>query len=401
MSLSGHFLILLAIYFYLASLKTQKEYLYHYCALVITSVFIHAYLAIMVIFIFIAHSVRLVFKNIRLLERVVIFWFFLAFILLISNLTILGYSSYRSSGVWGTWAWNIISPFYPNRWTMIFSFLPSEQGNLETTTYIGIGMLIITLFFVMPTFNKFKGSYDYLKRDYLPIGIACIIMTLIAITNKISFGIWQLEVAAPEILTEYFQVFRASGRFVWPLLYIALLASLISFYKYINRYKPVLLFCLLLAIQIVDTRPGWSDLFTNNELENHKFSLDKISEKWYNFGTHYTEIVVSRSSDNQDFVPSCWPRVAIIAKELGLATNCVYLARSNFGEELLQNRKILYQITSGNLDHNRIYVIPNDLKYSEKLKKRIQRKEIITSQIETFTVLRYSADYIHAQSSRT
>lgn len=387
LALSGHFTIIAGIYLYLSSIQNRKKYLLSWIILLVTTVLIHGFLFAITGIVFAAHLLRLFISKIMsgyLIFKTVVL--FMIFLWLVMNF-IAGYENFIPDnleiGHWGTWGWNVVSPFYPNGWSAMFSFFPAGKGNLETATYLGLGVL--ALIGVASTRLVWAGKYlGYWRRDLFPIQIASLVFLALAVTNQVSIGSWLIEMPFPKNAVISLSMFRASGRFIWPVLYLVLIFSFALVVKTFSSRTALFLVITLCFLQILDTKPGWSPLFTSEAPATSSILTKKFSSVWRDLSTRYSEIVVMRDSDYQ--VPG-WPEVALIANSFGMRTNCASLSRANMKEIQEQSKEIKLELATGALRPNRIYVISSEFEFQMALENSEVRRNSKIVQLDEIKML--------------
>lgn len=364
LALSGHFLILCAIYLYLGSIRRGSNYLLAWSSLIVASTLVHAYLLIMVCALFTAHIFRILSTNIREKFRLILMVGALMIFIFFVAKFVAGYSvvqpDHNNIGIWGFWAWNSVSLLYPNGWSSLFQALPSGKGNVETATYLGIGVLITIAISILV--SRRTNYFEILnRRDLFPLLFASVSLALFAITNQISMGSWKIELPFPADLVKSFTALRASGRMIWPLLYLLVLFALVLIARNIKTRIAIPLIMILALVQVIDTRPGWSSLFRDANAGKIGMSSQRFSPEWKLLRRHYEEIVVIRNSDYE--VPG-WSVVAEIANLNQWSTNCARLSRADLREIGFLRKKIENELRTSNLKRGRIYVLLSEQEYA-------------------------------------
>jgi len=226
---------------------------------------------------------------------------------------------------YGEYKLNLLSVFDPgnniNSWSYILpdiKLLPLEES--EGFNYFGLGsltMILISFIFII----KNKSQYIFLKKNYIFI-ISSVFFIFIALTNRISFGhIEILNLQLNKYILAGLSIFRASGRFFWPVYYLILIFSFIFIYKNISKRKFTLLICACLLIQIIDISGAIKNysitLNTFNTIENE--DLNKLFQK-----NKYL-VSVNNSNYNTNF-----SKLSYLTEKFKIQkTNVVNLARLN------------------------------------------------------------------------
>lgn len=83
---------------------------------------------------------------------------------------------------------------------------------------------------------------------------------IFSLSNNIGVGSFNYVLPLSDSVLQYANLFRASGRFFWPLFYLIIFTNL---YLVIRAYKPWVASCLIVVaaiIQVVDTSSGWLNI---------------------------------------------------------------------------------------------------------------------------------------------
>ena len=189
-----------------------------------------------------------------------LFFFFITIFSLCMTMYVAGYFEIRyfdgiASG-YGEYKLNLLSAFDPgsnfNTWSYILPDIKlTTLEQAEGFNYFGLGSLIIILLSIV-IYIVSKSKFSYLKKKFIFI-IASIFFTIIALSNKISFGnVEILNIELNKYILAGLSIFRASGRFFWPVYYLILIFSLVFLYKNISKKKYVILIFTCLLVQIID-----------------------------------------------------------------------------------------------------------------------------------------------------
>jgi hypothetical protein len=121
----------------------------------------------------------------------------------------------------------------------------------EGYAYLGLGVLLLLA-------CNLRGLIELGQRRAQRHAILLVVFAgflLFAISNRIDFGLFSFEIPAPYRLLYEFGIFRASGRFFWPVGYA--LAALAVFLT-LHRHRPATAMALLgltAAVQLIDIAP--------------------------------------------------------------------------------------------------------------------------------------------------
>jgi hypothetical protein len=345
-ALTSHFLILAALYLYLKS--ENPDHAKWACLLLITSL-IHPYFLTMVFPIWIAALIRnktqenyskLKYLLVGTCGLIVACWV-MGYFLVLNSIPD------REHG-WGIYPVNLLSPLSPSGWSLLLNKILPFSGNFEGFSYLGLGLLMaIPISMVIRKSNTVERN---IKAGVDPVIIIVVsLLALFAITNHVGVGHFKIVYPVPEYLIDLFSVFRASGRMIWPAIYLGTLLVLRIFaQKFIRlRYKLVLL--TLVIVQVLDTSAGYGKLYGYEQKQN----LVKISAQWDQISRGKDSImVIPLGNENLN-----WSLVGYVAIKFKLRTNCVYQARVNANELSESKRKIIQELSSGRMSVGTIYIL--------------------------------------------
>lgn len=243
-----------------------------------------------------------------------------------------GFSSGMDDGApgLGFYSFNLNGFFNPQDWSSVFPNAANyADGQYEGFAYLGLGGIILltvaVLLIIFSSLFHFTKSLKEAGNAFIPscrqfiqahqqflfYGITFLLILLSAASYEVSFGSRLLfTLPLPEKLISLWGTFRASGRLIWPAVYMLLLFGIIFCIKKLpKRFVSVLLFiCLLLqlfdlkdmllekhqefaAARVYETRlPSafWEDILKENDIEHIVF-YDKenlTQEQLYSFAEY-------------------------------------------------------------------------------------------------------------------
>jgi len=367
-ALVGHWIILAS--FFAETIKKEKIRFYYWISILTLSSLIHFYFTLMLsliytVFVFDRFLINK--KFLKLLKEIFIPFSFLLFIMYLSGYFEIPLTDSLGHG-YGYYKANVLSFFNPASkiynisWSNFLPSFPVIGGEHEGFGYLGLGgiILFILLFFYLvkrePLLN-FKKNRPY----YLLV----IIFFIIAISNTINFGSFLLlDVSVPKFLYAPLSVARASGRFIWPIYYLILIAGLVLIYKKIETKKNALLILIIiLFIQIIDISSGLKN-YVNSRifLRNEKFTLN---DPIWNLISRDFEIIRITYLKNS---PNVLPQMAgILLNGNFKKTDIFALGRINRNKASVYRNKTYEHFRNNKLDKNTIFIV-NDKNHLRNLK---------------------------------
>jgi len=382
-ALVGHWIILASFYLYLRPLQRTTHI--YWLVLNAFAILIHAYLALMCLSVWLAFLLReiVINKNIKLGNgfRIISLNLFILIILAyVSGYFVIPFSGILDAGGYSFNSLNLLAPLQPtsgsfiapNHWSRFLTPLTTtyiEQGD-EGFNYFGLGFIslsIIAIFCFLATKN-----YKITFKTWMPLIIVISLLAIYALSNNIYFGNKLLfSYPLPKFLIEFTDIFRAPGRFFWPMYYFLMLGIFMILVNKIPMRALLPVLFLGLSLQIWDLSPKFVELhqrFSENltlnskplnipEINNPKLAhlvflpfVSKPHIKIKNFGNylHY-------------------------AATHNLTVNLGYLARQNQSNSYAINRKVMIDLYQGKYSPDTLYLV-TDPRWFNKLKAHSARE---------------------------
>ncbi len=154
---------------------------------------------------------------------------------------------------YGFYSWNLNGFFNSGGFSSLFGQLPTgSEGQTEGFSYLGLGNLLILPLAVFLFIKK-----DFSRRNLLfilPFIVISFVYVLFALSNKAflnAYSMWDFQL--PKKIEMLFALFRASGRFIWPVFYLLVLFGLISVIRNTRYATPIIL--VALVVQLLEVQP--------------------------------------------------------------------------------------------------------------------------------------------------
>jgi uncharacterized protein DUF6311 len=163
----------------------------------------------------------------------------------------------------GVFSMNLLSPFIPQRSGVISAFSELRvgvPGQSEGFAYLGLGVLLLLCG------NLRSARFWLAERGTLHVALIVLLAGyfLFALSNKIFVGNWLiLDVPLPASLLNAFGVFRASGRFFWPVGYALVALGIILTLRNLRSGRAILLLSFAALIQWIDAGPLRAEIAEN------------------------------------------------------------------------------------------------------------------------------------------
>lgn len=356
-SLAGQFLVVYAIKLSFDS-KGMRLRRGNWILLLSVSALVHPYFLAICGFMFLVRLIQEYVNKWISLKNALITGASCLFIVTVVATLVAGYNVKASNSMigtsveYGTYRFNWLSPLAPNGWSEVLSKLRLPNTNFETFSYLGMGVYLLiataALIFVK------KGTAFERVRNYRVILIGLIAMTLLAGTNRVAVGKWELLLPIPEQVKQLLSVFSASARFAWPVLYVLVFLSLLVL---VRLHSTIIVSAILLVgttAQLIDINKGILDIrFRLNE-SNYSANFTSLDEStWEALREKYNYIRVPlKGRESFGF-----PTLTLIANRFGFETNSVYFGRIDKENESRSNHLYMNAVNWGVFEPKTIYVI--------------------------------------------
>ncbi|MBU0650500.1 hypothetical protein KKC59_01165 [bacterium] len=367
--LAGHWIILAGFWVYFSS-KTKYNWI-----LTAIAGLIHPYIGIMVLAILIAGVFKewLFTKKLSLTQSLV-FIFGLP-CLLIFCWWITGYFYFKdltyADGGFGFFSMNLNSFFNTMGSSRLFPYLKFQSGQYEGFSYTGTGMaILIPLAFILMLFDSFKGNFKkqlLTAYKHIPLIIICIVFLIIAISSNLTWGektLFSINLGQG-ILFKIANIFRSSGRFIWPIYYAIFFITLSKLTRRLPDKILIIVLSLGLIIQISDLT-----LLKPNILKKYKFEKHLTDPSWEKLAKQFDKIITAPPYELSMLYESDFKDFGYLAVTNKIPITTGYSARSPRERIEKLRKEIDQKLLSKELDSNTLYVFTrNSLKnYSENLK---------------------------------
>jgi len=334
-ALSAHFLLLWGLWFALTQAGARRGLAW--AALVLAASLIHSYLLPMVLGLWAADWWR---------RRA------LAEALGVPAIGLLGLwaagffllQAGHGGAMYGAMQLDLLAPFDPGPWGQFLPNLPDTAHPEAASAYTGLGALLLLPFM----------AWTRLRRPLVPLLLVLLAMLAFAITHRPSIGGWQFTLLPlPERLVELLGALRASERFFWPIAYAAMLAGIAGLLRAFGpRWGGVALLALLM-VQAADLRPTYDRFAHFFPPTAGQLPLRLSDPFWAEAATRYRAIR-GVPAGNQGLA---WEEIAVFAARHNMATDAIYLARTDARTVEALRRNMAARLAEGRPEPGMLYVL--------------------------------------------
>lgn len=319
MALSGHWLLLAALYLYVKQLPPR---LYAWPLLLAVTASVHAYILAMVLAIWAASLLERLWRGrigwARAAVEMLIggaatgFVMWACGFLMTSSLGAEGFGFYRMN------LWSFLDT---NGWSFMLPNLPSSDGDYEGESFPGLGVLLLLAIGLLVALPRLRVVFG---RRWLPLLLAVIALGLFALSNKVVVGNTELfTVPLPAQVLNFASMFRASGRMIWPACYLVVLLAFVLVDRRLGARALIALASLALVVQIADTSGQWTRFANEAPATSSTWPTPIKAPFWSLAAKHFQKlraIPVKALNDN-------WAELSYFAAFHGMASDAAYLGR--------------------------------------------------------------------------
>lgn len=353
-SLSAQWIVLLGIWFVLLEWR-GRLWRWAWPLLFLAAVWIHAYFIPMLMPLWLVGlwlrgaALRLRWRT--LLVDVAVVLLVVAGAGAVIGLFGLGLSNSSDMG-FGVFSWNLNGFFNPLHFASAYvKELPKGTGGqYEGFSYLGLGNLLLLPVGLYLFWER--GEWRGRLRLLLSLGAAALLLMLFALSHEAYWGqavLWKLKL--PQALLQLFGLFRASGRFIWPVFYLLVLFGLVMVLRHVRRAEWVLVVVLL--IQWVDLQPLRA---MHYQTEFVRYQSPLQSPFWAQAAqTNDHLVIIPERRLKQAQEP-----LAIYAQQNGLTLNLGYFTRSDAQAFADYAAQTWQDLQAGRVDDRTLYVLTDE-----------------------------------------
>lgn len=204
----------------------------------------------------------------------------------------------------GSYSANLNSLFNPIDYSAFIKELPLIENQYEGLAYVGIAAIIMLPFALFNIIRRRHYLWAVYKNGIIASVFSLALLWFIALSPRVTLGDWEIiNVKYPQFIMDAWGIFRASGRFLWPVMYVLILLCL-YFAKFEARKFFPLLLVAAVVLQFMEYKPKyesvsdeyanlWDASFSAEELEDEDLSGIKHVQFMhdYYFGEYYGDEV--------------------------------------------------------------------------------------------------------------
>lgn len=258
----------------------------------------------------------------------------------------------------GIYKMNLLSPLDPQGWSWLLPDLPSRPEEIEGFAYLGLGVLLLAAAAVLLA-GRAWGAARF-RIAHVPLAIVLAGFAAFAITPYLAIGAHVVKLPWPESMIGLGNLFRSSGRFAWPLVYIAMAGICWAVTRGASRRAASVLLIAAALIQIADGSAGWRGYTQTFARSGSTWPTRLTSPFWDQAGHRYKAV---RLAVPRNRLPA-YRDIAAWAHAHGMTTDVVYLARHDGAAFDQMARRRARELRTGRLARDTLWImdgVPADI----------------------------------------
>ena len=277
----------------------------------------------------------------------------------------------------GLYSWNLNGFFNPLQYSSFLKEMPVVSHRQdEGFSYLGLGNLLI-----LPLALFLFLQNDPARRRlsfFLPVGLAALVYCLYALSQTATIGllpIWDFDV--PDVLFRVFSLFRASGRFIWPVFYLVVVFGLASILR--NYRWPGMVLLLALAVQYADLQP----LIAIRKFDSFSSYESPLQAAFWEEAAQTNRHVLLLPASTQ--ASTIYEPFAIYASRNHMTLNTGYFARADYAAIEAYGNQAWQDLKAGKADAETLYLVWDETWAAEA--RRELSGTMMVCQVDGYSVL--------------
>jgi hypothetical protein len=251
-------------------------------------------------------------------------------------------------------------------WSYVLPDIPNWGGDYEGFAFIGLGGLILVAIAIWSLPAVLRQRPLDLGYANAPVALALVGMSMFAMSQNVTIGTVNFWLGWPAPLRSLGELFRSTGRFIWPLYYFLFAAAVFVVSRRLSvRTLKVVLACVV-TVQAVDTVPGWLQDSAYLRHRGGDYQTRMASPFWRQAAARYASVrLAPHSNGHQRHLD-----IATMARANGLVTDAAYLSRTSISASDASRERIERGIATGIWPSDTLFII---------LEEEVARKASATS----------------------
>jgi hypothetical protein len=181
-------------------------------------------------------------------------------------------------------------------------------------------------------------------------------MAIFAISQNVTFATTNFWIWWPEQLRKLGELFRSTGRFIWPLYYVLFIAGLFLVARRFSPRTAVAILASVVVIQAIDLTPGWAKDRAYLQTSGPTPATTLVSPFWTEAAKHYQAVRFAPHDNNM----RGHANVATMALQHGLVTDAVYLSRTSHVGAEASKARIAHGVATGEWPSDTLFIFTDE-----------------------------------------
>lgn len=255
---------------------------------------------------------------------------------------------------------NLNTLFDAQNTSLFLKELPHMPEQNEGYGYLGLGtivLLAIAVLFKIFTFRKRPPLFTITQK--IQLTVLFVFYEIAALSPIVTLGDHVvLEIPLWEPIRQVWSVFRATGRFIWPVGHLVMFLSMVTVFSMLTprKWLTVLGAVGITVLQIVDISPYLRSVYNNEKYRHRVTHTLSIHQKAWDRLLETKEHVIFQPADTFVFA-SGGSDIALLAMRHHATVSNFYFARSDIVELARYNQLIQEELDNGITRDDTIYVL--------------------------------------------
>lgn len=260
----------------------------------------------------------------------------------------------QAASGFGYYKMNLLAPINGGGWSWFGLNAAQAAGEYEGFNYLGLGGLLACAMALLLQFVAHRRHAS--SPRVAPLVLVALLLTVAAITQHVGVGAWQGQLGLPGWLERKLShaSIQSTGRLFWVAYYGLLVWSFFTLARVLSARALVLALAALVAIQLVDLRPGLTQLHHTLVQRAQQDDAPHLRGPfWEAAGQRYTQL---RLVPTRVLAPG-WEVLAGYALEHRMGTDAVQVARVNWRLFARLSEQQQQRIARGTPEPQTLYIL--------------------------------------------
>jgi hypothetical protein len=276
-----------------------------------------------------------------------------------------------------TW-WSLL-PIEPIGWSLLYKGPHLRYGSEEGFGFIGISVIAGSAFVFISRLIKNNSNINLMtiknRKKNRVLFLSTLLLYVYGTAGVFDFGGIRLaSFKTPAVFENFVQVFRASGRFVWPLGYAITLYFVVKLFELCKNYKikgARTLLTILVLLQVVDQSTAFlriREIYTKPKMVREQIAPKTMKTEFWQRPVDGCEKVLSVLPFSLSPV---WEDGLGFAAHNHLDTNMFAPGRTGSDSQNEDSRKLFQAVINRFFEPKTIYLVPLDPRSQESAKATV------------------------------